>query len=389
MAKKRIGAARSDAEGKDSTRSKATGPDIRALSSARKLDAIGRLAPIFTHDFNNVLTAIVGHLELAERKLGDRPQEAARIRKAIAAAFQGRAITQQLLVLSGRQSTAGPPVDVAASIHSVKELAATLGRETRVRIPAPIWTVAVDGGRLETVLLNLAMAVEEGPPESEGVRIAVRNRPPDAEGTDRDHVCISVSAPGPATPSSRGKRNTSDRHSAQWALALDAAADFARQSGGRAELHRGTGSTIECRLLLPRSQKEEAGQSATAARQHEIVRVLLVEDEDNVRDISRHALSELGFSVTEACNGDDAVELLRRGSQFELLFTDIVMPGHHTGVDVAEVARDMLPDIKILFTSGFPRQSLRDRTAEIAAAPFIPKPFRYDDLKKQLESLLG
>lgn len=391
-------------EGRDITESKV---QQTMLLQAQKMEAIGELASGIAHDFNNLLTVITGNLELIERRVGKDAALSDRLRRAIDSAFRGQTLTQQLLAFSRRQQLSPAATDVNKLLLSMTEILEALGDHVTVEFALaddllPCW---VDANQLQSAVLNVAINARDAMADGGTIRIETTNvalgeryRDGEKDPPPGGYTCIAVSDHGPGIPENIIDQVTDPFFTTKpsgkgTGLGLSMAYGFAKQSGGDLKIHsrRDSGTTVRFYLpkaeLAPRDDTPAPAESRAAAAGG--ARILVVEDEDDVRDLAVSALEALGHEVVEARSGDEALATLRDDDRFDLLFTDIVMPGEKDGHDVAVAARAMKPDLKVLFCSGFPRGMVNQSAPRQPIGDFIAKPYRQDDLADKIDRLLG
>ncbi len=323
------------------------------LRQAQKMEAVGQLTGGVAHDFNNLLTAIVGNLELAQMKRRDRKALDRALDSAIRVAESGAKLTQQLLAFSRRQHLQQQSIDVNALLLRLRDMiATTIGGLIRIDIDsAEVWPILADPNQLELALLNLAINARDAMPGGGTLGIRTANlethdsrRPADlAPG---NYVRISVSDSGSGMGEDvRSKAFepffTTKEPGKGSGLGLSQVYGFARQSGGTVQLDSAVGRGTTVSLFLPRAIGDEGPQ--TPRRPHSTAdadgaRILLVDDDDDVRKVASDALAQAGYLVIAARNGFEALDLLARGETFDLMLADFAMPGM-SGVALYEEAR--------------------------------------------------
>jgi PAS domain S-box-containing protein len=364
------------------------------LRQTQKMEALGQLTGGIAHDFNNLLAVMVGNLELAvnrqRRGLLATDLDAASLR----AAARGAALTRQLLAFARRQPLRPICQDLRPLVQGMARLlepALTAKISLAFETPdEPCWA-EIDGGQFEAALLNLAINARDAMPG--GGVLTISLRAPAGAGDDEIEITVRDTGTGMTrevmarafepffTTKDVGKGS---------GLGLSMVYGFVRQSGGRVELesHPGAGTTV--RLLLKRAKApvavEEPRKSPVVS--FSSVRILLVEDEADVRDTVRSMLEDLGASVIAAADGQAALDILKTDPAIDIMVTDIVMPGGMDGIALAENASAMRPGIGIAFMSGYAEFDQRTLLA-IGARPFLAKPFRKLELATALGALLS
>lgn len=373
------------------------------LRQAQKMEAIGQLTGGVAHDFNNLLQVVKGNLELLA---GDLSTPAAaglpaavqrRLRDALAGAERGARLTRQLLAFSRRQPLAPKWVDALALVHGMSDmLARTLGERVEVIIDGdrPSWTALVDPTQLENAVLNLAINARDAMPEGGRLTIEVRNRA-GAAPDDALWLEIAVSDTGVGmTPQVLARVYepffSTKPEGRGTGLGLPQVQGFIAQSNGRMEIESAPGAGAVARLFLPASAtqavEEAAPPPADARGRGE--RILVLEDDDDVRRAVADLVRSLGYEVTEAASTAEAGGVLAAGRGFDLLLSDVVMPGTPGPPEFARAAQEAQPGLKVLFMSGYAEDVVEHQGRVDADIHLIEKPYRKDALSVALRRLL-
>jgi PAS domain S-box-containing protein len=357
-----------------------------ALFQSQKLQALGELTGGIAHDFNNLMTVIRGSADLLRRENLSPEKRRRYLEAIIETADRAATLTDHLLAFSRRQALKPEVVDLNLRLDAFGEVVGrTLGGgiEVRLDLEPGLWAVEVDPTQLETALLNAAFNARDAMPKGGRITLSTRNRPK-AEG---DEVCVSIADTGEGMdPAVIGRAFepffTTKPVGKGTGLGLSQIHGFAAQSGGRAEIDSvlGEGTTIS--LCLPRTEKRPAGTShdVESERRHGHQSVLLVEDNDHVREFAQNLLEDLGYEVVAAASGEEALDRLAE-SRIDLLFSDVVMPGL-SGLEIARRARERRPDLPVLLASGYSEEIVGGAGAEFE---FVRKP--YDE--RRLTAALG
>jgi len=370
------------------------------LRQAQKIEAIGQLTGGVAHDFNNLLMVISGGLDMLERKA-----EADRRERIMAgmrqAAQRGASLTRQLLAFSRRKPLEPESVDLMRQIGGMSELLdRTLRGDVHVALDfdEDLWPIDVDPGELELVLLNLAVNARDAMPNGGTIRITAKNTPATSGGDAAgDFVRLSVIDSGTGMTPEVQERvfepffTTKDIGKGSG-LGLAQVYGFATQSGGRVQIDSAVGRGTEVSLLLPRSA-EQPGHTVShlvdlsvgRARSRSQGRILFVEDDDEVAALVREMLAQLGYEVLRAASATAALGALANERPVDLVFSDIMMPGGMSGLDLAREVRARRPGLPILLTSGYAEASIA--TAQAMGVSVLPKPYRLDQLAASLERL--
>ncbi|MBI1180300.1 MAG: PAS domain S-box protein [Alphaproteobacteria bacterium] len=376
-----------------------------ALFQAQKMETVGQLTGGLAHDFNNLLAVIIGNLELAEEYLDGMAEAAGMVRKAIDASERGALLIQRLLAFSRRQALSPRVVDVNALVSGFADIirqAAGDGVAVKRTLHSGLWLVRVDPTQLESAILNLALNGRDAMKQGGTLTIETRNQAV-GEGDGAvgdglvpgDYVTVSVSDTGCGMDEETLSRVfepffTTKETGRGSGLGLSMVYGFARQSGGAVDARSTPGEGTTMTVYLPRHA--EADGAGTGIGGGDAVphgrgeRILLVEDDPGVRDLMARRLLQLGYQVSVAEDGAKALALLGREPGIALLLSDIVLPGGLYGDNVAQEARKLRPDLKVLFMSGYPKTA-RDRIGG-EEMPVLRKPFRNQDLARQLRRLL-
>ena len=379
------------------------------LRQAQKMETVGQLSGGIAHDFNNLLQIIHGNLSLLQRSEtpGDERWRRA-VNNALTGSQRAAALTQRLLAFSRRQPLDPKPVDVNRLItHMTELLHRTLGETITIEthLVSAIPSALVDGNQLENAILNLAINARDAMPRGGRLEIAT-----DIAELDRDYselhpeaapgryIRVAVRDTGEGMSEEVLKRALEPFFSTKevgqgTGLGLSMVYGFVRQSGGHLVLHsqEGEGTTIE--IFLPCSGKS-AQSRATEATDGKLPRgdgerILLCEDDEGVRLFSSETLKDLGYEVIEARDATEALALMMQHRPIGMLFTDVVLPGGRTGADLARDARELQPDLKVLFTTGYARSALDKESTGEAAIQLLLKPFGVDELARKIREILG
>lgn len=345
-----------------------------ALQQSQKLQALGELTGGIAHDFNNLLTVIRGSAELLQRPDVSDERRSRYITSIIETSDRATALTNQLLAFGRRQALKPEVLQLNLRLDAFAEMVQrTFGSLYTVALDlAPdLWPVEVDVAQLETALLNAAINARDAMPD--GGRLILRTR----NLAKTQEVSVEVEDTGEGMPPEVAERAfepffTTKPVGKGTGLGLSQIHGFAAQTGGRAEISSRPGEGTRLSIVLRRSSKplEDADTAESLHLQHANLRVLLVEDNDQVRDFAEHLLAELHCDVVSAASADEALALLET-ERFDLLFSDVVMPGM-SGVELAHRVRDRFPDLPVLLASGYSEEVVRG-----AAASFhmVSKPY--------------
>jgi PAS domain S-box-containing protein len=383
------------------------------LRQAQKMEAIGHLTGGVAHDFNNLLTIVIGGLDAIERQLpniGESPA-AARIRRsrdmALNGARRAATLTSRLLAFSRRQPLAPEMLDINRLVVGLAEmLQRTLGETISLETVsgAGLWPALADRSELENALVNLAVNARDAMDKSGRLTIETANA-----YLDEDYIST---IPEPIKPgryvqiavSDTGVGMTEEVMSKAFdpffttkevgkgtGLGLSQVHGFVRQSDGHVRIYSEPGHGTTVKLYLPEAATAVVSTAVFERVPERIAggteTVLVVEDDDVLRDFSGAALVELGYGVLFAKSGPGALKMLREQS-VDLLFTDVVLPDGMNGRQLAEEARRWRPDLKVLYTTGYTRNAIVHQGRLDPDIEFIGKPFTFDDLARRVRAVL-
>jgi PAS domain S-box-containing protein len=385
-----------------------------ALNHSQRLESVGQLTGGIAHDFNNLLTVIQGNLQVLEElpALADDPHAAQLVAAATRATWRAAELTGKLLAFSRRQVLKPSQVDVGAMLHSLADmLRRTLDQRIVIDVdPPPAGTTLVaDPGQLESALLNIAINARDAMPA--GGTLSFRARPcaePPADvrrelaetqagAGGAGFVAITVADTGTGMPDDVKERAfepffTTKEVGRGTGLGLSTVYGFARQSRGAVALESAPGAGTRLTLYLPRPAEAPARAAAAegeGARVPAGLRVLLVEDDAEVRAVVRSFLAALHCEVSLGASGEQALDVLRGGGAFDLLLTDIALGAGMRGTELAAQAQAHDPALGILLMSGFSAELLDADRDSPAGWELLRKPFSRGELAQALTRLKG
>ncbi|MGV3590154.1 MAG: response regulator [Gammaproteobacteria bacterium] len=373
-----------------------------SLLHAQKMEALGQLTGGIAHDFNNLLTVVMGGAE----QLHESSEPGGRSRRIaqtmLTAAEQGAALTGRLLAFARRQTLNMTPTRVARLVQDMVDLIErTLGRSYTLDLycAGEHWCANVDPGQLETALLNLCINARDAMPEGGRVAVIIDNvQLPAADQANLpglvpgDYVRMTVADSGVGmTPEVQARVFdpffTTKPDGKGTGLGLSMVYGFVKQSQGHVVLDSQLGLGTRIRVYLPRCEEveqkslPEPEQEPRGGSEH----VLLVEDDPLVREIATGHLQSLGYRLSVASDGQVALALLQR-QRFDLLLTDVVMPGKLNGITLAHRARQLHPSLPVLFTSGY--SGSITALAEQDRGRMLAKPYRPVELARKVREVL-
>jgi CheY-like chemotaxis protein len=360
-----------------------------ALRQSQKMEALGRLTVGIAHDFNNHLTVISSNVELVKRRLDAGNERLTRHADAAMQGVQRAALLTSRLLSFSRQPEAEPePVDVGALLRQLSDLLGrTLGERVSldVRLPEEPWFIWADVTQMENALLSLAVNAREQVPDGGCLTIAVSNVHLD-EVFAAAHpavlpgpfiqVAISESGAGPAT----FKADLDPGHSG-----LTMARGFVRAAGGCLLRSDPASPSLSLRLFLPRFQPPVLTAAAGWRRHNGRTTILVVEDDEAVREACVEALRDNNYEILAAPDAMEAFRLIADRGGIDLLFTDLGLPGGVSGRTLADAARNVDPAMRVLFTTGYGRTDVPDRSDALV----LRKPFTPAQLAEKVREALG
>ncbi|MDB5420922.1 MAG: integral rane sensor hybrid histidine kinase [Brevundimonas sp.] len=367
-----------------------------ALRQSQKMEAIGRLTGGVAHDFNNLLMVASSGIELLERT--EDPKRRAMLSEGVRQAVaRGSALTRQLLAFSRSAPLKSEVLDLNERVTALRFL---LERSLRENIQVifelgpDLWAVEADPGELELALLNVAVNARDAMPGSGSLTIATRNLA--AENGDEEAVVIEITDTGTGMSEDLLLRVfepffTTKEVGRGTGLGLSQVYGFARSSGGEANIRssQGVGTTIS--LRLPRSRKPlsatKAGPSPSGAppMAPQDCRLLLVEDDDAVAASVGHMLRDLGFTYVRAASAAQALTHLETRGGFDIVFSDMIMPGAMDGLTLAKEIQRRYPELPVVLTTGYSQAAAQ---ASIERYRLLNKPYGIHDLAQALAQAL-
>ncbi|MDA1356421.1 MAG: response regulator [Proteobacteria bacterium] len=376
------------------------------LHQAQKMEAVGQLTGGIAHDFNNLLAIMMGNLELVRDTVAGDERAEDLIERGVRAAERGAALTHRLLAFSRRQRLQPSLIDVNELVADLIDmLRRTLSETIEVNIGAAenLWLCEVDRPQLENSLLNLAINARDAMDDGGALFIETANCELDAEFaaarsevTPGQYVLLSVSDDGTGIPGEALEHVfepffTTKEVGKGSGLGLSMIYGFVKQSGGHVEIESTPGDGTRIKIFLPRAMAlAESGddQAAAAIRTAKGERVLLVEDDADVRDLAIELLKDMGYHVAAARTAETALARLEKDSEFDLLLTDIVLPGGMNGVEMSLLMLDRVPHLKVVYMTGYADDAVQHQALPDEGSIYLAKPFRRAELSAALEKAL-
>jgi PAS domain S-box-containing protein len=390
--------------GRDLTEKQAAEAQLRHV---QKMDAIGQLTGGVAHDFNNILTVITGTIGILEDAVAGEPQLAAIARLIDEAAERGANLTKHLLAFARKQPLQPLEVDVNSLVlEAAKLLQPTLGEHIEITplLAEDAWTALADPSQLTTAVLNLALNARDAMPNGGKLALETSNVYLDEnyasmqdEVAAGNYVMIAVSDTGSGIPAALLERVfdpffTTKEVGKGTGLGLSMVFGFVKQSGGHIKLYSEEGHGTSVKIYLPRA----TGLNQTAAEALVSVdieggseAVLVVEDDPLVRRYVMTQIESLGYTTLEAANATDALHVIDNGADIDLLFTDVIMPGHMNGRQLVDEALKRRPGLKTLYTSGYTENAIVHHGRLDSGVLLLAKPYRKSELARMIRLALG
>jgi len=382
------------------------------LRQSQKMEAIGQLTGGIAHDFNNILAGIGGSLEvmtarLAQGRVGELDRY---ITAATSATRRAANLTQRLLAFSRRQTLDPRPTAINRLVDDMLEL---IGRSVGPSIAVEtvggtgLWTINVDAGQLENALLNLCINARDAMPAGGKLTIETSNRWMDESAAimrgiePGQYVSLCVSDTGSGMDEETAARAfdpffTTKPTGEGTGLGLSMVYGFAGQSGGAARIYSEAGEGTMVCIYFPRHRDGSVAAEDSPVATSEPISlssrgetILLVDDEPLVRMLAAEQLEDLGYHVIEAEDGPSALRLLAGTEVISLLITDVGLPGGMNGRQLAEAVRETLPDLEILFITGYAENAVLNHGHLAPGMHVMTKPFQMDSFARRVKALIG
>ena len=375
-----------------------------ALLQAQKMEAVGKLTGGVAHDFNNVLQVIGANLQLLAGDIGQATRATRHVDAAMDAVERGAKLASQLLAFARQQPLAPVVLDLGERLRRLDDLLRrTLGErvELRVDIDPALATVEADPHQLENAVLNLAINARDAMEHGGRLTITAANltvgpgQRPHPELVEGDYVVLRIADTGHGMHDDVVRRAfepfyTTKEEGRGTGLGLSMVYGFVRQTGGQVTLDSTPGEGTAVTVYLPRSDHPATPwvdpESGPVRGGHETV--LVVEDDAAVRESVVETVRSLGYRVVQAADAQSALDLLEAGTRVDLLFTDVVMPGPVQSPELARRARTLLPDVAVLFTSGYTEDVVFHGGRLDPGVELLGKPYRREDLARRLRQSL-
>ena len=375
------------------------------LRRAQRMEAIGHLTGGVAHDFNNLLQVIRGNLELLAPLLQVQDPALQRVKNALHGADRAAQLTRQLLAFARRQPLEPKVVNLGRLVTDMTDmLRRTLGESIEIEtvIAGGLWNTMADPAQVESALLNLAINARDAMPSGGKLTVEITNAVLDQGYANRDaevepgqYVLLAVSDTGQGMSKETLARVfepffTTKAEEKGTGLGLSMVYGFVKQSKGHVQIYSEVAQGTTVKIYLPRAHlpEDQIVRAATGSLRGGSEVILVVEDDDMVRNSAVGILRDLGYACLHAADGAAALEILKSGAKVDLLFTDVIMPGPVKSRDLANEALALRPRLPVLFTSGYTENAIVHHGRLDEGVQLLSKPYTRDDLARRIRGLL-
>jgi signal transduction histidine kinase len=378
----------------------------RALRHSQKLEALGKLTGGVAHDFNNLLQVVSGNLQLLARDVAGNARAERRVENAMAGVTRGAKLASQLLAFGRRQPLEPKVINLGRLLRTMDDLLRrALGEDVEIEtiVSGGLWNTLIDPSQIENAILNLAINARDAMENGGRLTIEASNAFLDdeycrqhAEVTPGQYVVVAVTDTGTGIPKELIEQVFEPFFSTKpegkgTGLGLSMVHGLVKQSGGHLKIYSEVGEGTTIKLYLPRVLQDEdvltdisaapvLGGSET---------ILVVEDDDGVRETAVSLLSELGYRVLKARDAQGGLNVIESGIPIDLLFTDVVMPGPLRSPELARKAKERLPNIGVLFTSGYTENAIVHHGRLDPGVELLSKPYTREALARKIRHVLS
>jgi len=376
------------------------------LMQAQKMETVGKLTGGVAHDFNNLLQVVSGNLQLLARDIAGNQRAETRVANAMAGVSRGSKLASQLLAFGRRQALEPKVVNISRFVNGMDDmLRRAIGESIEVEtvVAGGLWNTYIDPAQVENALLNLAINARDAMNGNGKLTIELANAHlDDAYALDHDevtpgqYVMLAVSDTGSGMSPDILEKVFEPFFSTKAegkgsGLGLSMVYGFVKQSGGHVKIYSEVGEGTTIKLYLPRAVQSEDIEIAvdTGPIAGGTETVLVVEDDDAVRETVVSLLSDLGYRVLKAVDAASALNVIESGIPIDILFTDVVMPGTLKSPELARKARERLPDIAVLFTSGYTENSIVHGGKLDAGVELLSKPYTREAMARKFRHVLS
>ncbi|HZH51782.1 MAG TPA: PAS domain S-box protein [Microvirga sp.] len=375
------------------------------LRQSQKMEALGQLTGGVAHDFNNLLQVISGNLQLLARDIAGNPRAEKRVQNALAGVSRGSKLASQLLAFGRRQPLEPKVVNVGRFVKGMDDmLRRALGEEIEIEtvVSGGLWNTQVDPGQIENAILNLAINARDAMDGRGRLTIEAGNALLDDRYAIQNDVAPGQYVMLAVTDTGSGIRPeilervfdpffSTKPEGKGTGLGLSMVYGFVKQSGGHIKIYSEVGQGTTVKIYLPRVHESEdvLTDLRTAPVRGGTETILVVEDDEDVRETAVALLSDLGYRVLKARDATSALSIIESGLEIDLLFTDVVMPGPLRSPELARKARARLPHIAVLFTSGYTENAIVHGGRLDPGVELLPKPYSREDLARKIRHVLA
>jgi PAS domain S-box-containing protein len=377
------------------------------LRQSQKTQAVGQLTGGIAHDFNNLLAIVMGNLQLLQERVSGDAKAREYLDDALWSAKRGGELTHRLLAFARKQPLKPAVIDLNDVVRGMTELLRrTLGASIRIEesLAPNLWKAFADRGELENALVNLAVNSRDAMRSTGTLTLETRNAVLDEdyaeqyeEVTPGEYVLFAVADTGTGMSAEIMQRAfepffTTKEVGQGSGLGLSMVYGFVKQTGGHVSIYSRVGQGTCVKLYLPRAPSSPVGREKDSPDvfPEDLGNrvVLVVEDEARLRKVAVKMLDRLGLQSLQAETAKDALELLA-DTHVDVLFTDIELPGGMNGTELADVAHHLYPELKVLFTTGYARETTLHEGGLHERAPWLLKPYSHQELSRELKALLA
>ncbi len=377
-----------------------------ALRQAQRMESLGQLTGGVAHDFNNLLQVISGNLQLLRREVAGNERAEKRVQSAIGGVTRGAKLASQLLAFGRRQPLEPKVIDIGRFIKGMDDmLRRALGEEIELEtvVSGGLWNTLVDPGQIENAILNLGINARDAMPHGGKLTIEAGNAMLDDEYCrlhddvqPGQYVLVGVTDTGSGIPPELLDRVFEPFFSTKpegkgTGLGLSMVYGFVKQSGGHVKIYSEPGQGTTIKIYLPRVHQEEdaLADEAAAPVRGGTETVLVVEDDDEVRETAVSLLGDLGYRVLKAREAMGALSVIESGVPIDVLFTDVVMPGPLRSPELARKAKERLPRLAVLFTSGYTENAIVHGGRLDRGVELLSKPYTREALARKIRHVLA
>lgn len=377
------------------------------LVQAQKMEAVGQLTGGIAHDFNNLLQVVGSNLQLLSKELAEGDAKRRFVDNAIAGVSRGANLTSQLLAFGRQQPLEPKPQNLGRLVRGMDDmLRRTLGEgiEIETVISGGLWNCLVDPAQLENVILNLAINARDAMSHHGKLTIEVGNASLDdayarsqPNVTPGQYVMLAITDTGSGIAPEIMEKVfdpffTTKETGEGTGLGLSMVYGFIKQSGGHIKLYSEEAQGTTVRVYLPRTQRQEESVRQPVTTETPIGSgevILVVEDDAAVRETAVDLLRDLGYAVLTAENADSALAIVKSGVKINLLFTDVVMPGKIRSPELARETKAQLPNVGVLFTSGYTQNAIVHAGRLDDGVDLLSKPYTRERLALKIHEILS